>query len=406
VSGNVILGAVVPPVQTYLRSRQPYQSRHRRFPWLAFFITVVSCTPATLPQPAVPAPEVNGPDAIVASVRDLGPVRFLPVIRGRDGGYSTLFDGRSVWVFGDSPLNSQSVDGSRWRSSTWGWTAQLDARHGIALQEPLDRNGAPGEFLPFTPEELAYNKAHDRDALPDDQRSRWRLWPAPLVVDPKTGKAFVFYGKFMSRNGPWAFEAVGESIATWDTVERPPVRPEVAPGANEPTLLFPAGDAPAATSALAAGDWLYTFRCPRDGLTFPCILARVAFADALTRSAWRFFAGNGRWTDDWHAAIRVMNASPQASVYWNDHLGRYLAVYNTPLANTIEIRTAEHLEGPWSNSRVVLTGRAAVSKGAGDYCGMAHAELAQDHGRLEFFTYCRDTGWFTSEIRLVEIAFK
>jgi hypothetical protein len=404
VSGNVILDGTVPFAQTYLRGRQPYQRRRHRS--LALCVMLASCVPATLPPPAVPPSETNGPDAGVESIRDLGPVRFLPAIRGRDGGYSTLFDGRSVWVFGDTPLNPESVDGSRWRSSTWGWTAKLDARHGVAIQEPLDRNGAPGEFLPFTPEELAYNAAHDRDAIPDDQRSRWRLWPAPLVVDPATGKALVFYGKVMARNGPLGFEAVGESIATWDTVERPLVRPEVAPGTKEPTLLFPAGDAPAATTALAAGGWLYTFRCPRDGLTFPCILARVAFPDALTRSAWRFFAGNGRWTDDWHAAVRVMNASPLASVHWNEHLGRYLAVYNTPLANTIEIRTAEHLEGPWSNSRLVVAGRKPVSKDAGDYCGMAHAELAQDHGRVEFITYCRDTGWFTSEIRLVELTFK
>jgi hypothetical protein len=30
-----------------------------------------------------------------------------------------------------------------------------------------------------------------------------------------------------------------------------------------------------------------------------------------------FFAGNGRWSDDWNAAVAVMNAAPMLSVHWN-----------------------------------------------------------------------------------------
>jgi hypothetical protein len=28
-----------------------------------------------------------------------------------------------------------------------------------------------------------------------------------------------------------------------------------------------------------------------------------------------------------------------------------------------------------------------------DYCGMAHPELTRDNGRVEYITYCRDTGF-------------
>ena len=31
------------------------------------------------------------------SVEELGPLRFVEAIRGRDGGYSAGWDGRSVW---------------------------------------------------------------------------------------------------------------------------------------------------------------------------------------------------------------------------------------------------------------------------------------------------------------------
>ncbi len=347
---------------------------------------------------------IFGSDAMDIAVRDLGPVRFLPVIRGRDGGFSAIFDGRSVWMFGDTPLNTAGVDGSEWRSSTWAWTDPVDARRGVSLREPLDANGAPGEFLPFTPEERAYNAAHDQDTVAGHEQSRWRLWPGPIVVDPRTHRAFVFYFKVMARNGP--FDGVGQSIALWDSLDRAVVRPRVTPGADEPTLLSVRGDIPEVMGALAVHDSLYAVRCIQGGPGFPCIVSRVAFDDALVRSAWEFYAGGGRWTADWHQAIRVLDAGPMVSVHWNEHLRRYLAVYSPPLSSTIEMRTAEHVEGPWSPGQVIATGRPPASKDSWDYCGVAHAELQQAGGEREYVTYCRDTGNFTSELRLLEITFR
>jgi hypothetical protein len=170
-----------------------------------------------------------------------------------------------VWVFGDTPLNAPAVDGSRWRSSTWGWAEDFRAGHRVTLREPVDRNGAPGEFLPFTPEELAYNAAHNRETLPEQQRSRWGLWTGPLVVDPKTGKALVFYIKMLCKSGPWAFEEFGRSIAVWEKPERTPVRPEVKPGADDPKLLFPRGDVPLGAGVVALGDWIYAYGCRKKG---------------------------------------------------------------------------------------------------------------------------------------------
>lgn len=351
--------------------------------------------------------ERDGPAATVSRVRDLGPLPFLRVVRGRDVGFSARFSDRSVWVFGDTPLNSPGSDGSSWRSSTWCWTHDFDARHGLdGLNEPVDGRGIPGEFLPFTREEQAYNAVHNRDTLPSEQRSRWALWPGPLVVDPTTGQAFVFYSKVFSRVGAWMFEAVGQSLAVWAEPDRPPVRPEVRPGAEEPTLLFPRGDTPLGAGALGVGDLIYAYGCQKEGMAFSCIVGRASFANAMTREAWRFFAGNGRWSDDWRVAVPVIKAAPMLSVHWNGYLGGYLAVYSAPLVNTIEIRTAEQPEGPWSGSRVVVTGRAPTNDKAWDYCGMSHAELARDNGRVEYITYCRETGFLKSEIRLVEVTFK
>jgi hypothetical protein len=347
----------------------------------------------------------SGPEAEVLRVRDLGPLKFPRIINGRDGGYSTRFAGRSVWVFGDSILNSRAADGSRWRSSTWCWTRDFDPHNGLGFHEPVDQRGAPSEFLPFTSEESAYNDAHNRETLPDEQRSRWALWPGPIVVGSGTGKAYVFYSKVFSRVGPWAFKSVGRSIAVWEELDRPPVRPQVRPAAAEPTLLFPEDEVPLGAGALVVADWLYAYACRQEGLAFACVLGRAKFAEALTRNAWQFFAGDGKWSSDTRAAVTVLRAAPMLSVHWNEHLSRYLAVYSTPLINTIEIRTALRPEGPWSASRVVVKGKTPLTK-TWDYCGMAHAELAHESGRIEYVTYCRETGFLRSELRLVEMTFR
>jgi hypothetical protein len=100
-----------------------------------------------------------------------------------------------------------------------------------------------------------------------------------------------------------------------------------------------------------------------------------------------------------------MNAAPMLSVHWNQFLGRYLAVYSTPLVNTIEFRTAERPEGPWSASQKIITGRPPAGNNW-DYCGMAHSELSRGHGRTEYVTYCRDIGSLLTEIRAVEVTFR
>ena len=82
--------------------------------------------------------------------------------------------------------------------------------------------------------------------------------------------------------------------------------------------------------------------------------ARVRFEDALRREAWQFFAGNARWSTDWKDALPVMNAAPILTVHWNGYLGKYLAVYSTPLENSISIRTAERIM-PSGSIRLTVT---------------------------------------------------
>lgn len=343
----------------------------------------------------------------VASVREIGPLSFPAIIRGRDGGYSARFQDRSVWVFGDTVLNSAGEDGSQWRSSTWCHTKDFDGRDGMSgFDEPVDGKGAPFEFLPFTEEEMSYNKANNRQDLPEEKRSRYALWPGPVVVDPKTGKGYVFYSKIFARTGAFDFHATGYSVALWDNLDKPAVRPKVGSKGTDSTLLFPQGDAIMGQGAVIDGEWLYVYGCDTKNLSWPCIVARVRLADLLNRNEWLFFAGQGRWSKDWKDAVSVMDAAPMLTVHRNEYLGKYLAVYSTPLKNTISLRTADHAEGPWSESRVVAQCLAPSDPKAWTYSGLAHPELARDKGRVEYVSYYRETGFLMGEMRLIEIVFQ
>lgn len=340
------------------------------------------------------------------SSREIGPLKFVDGVRARDGGYGARIGDRMVFVFGDTVTRRPGVDGQSWRSSTWCWTNDFEAADGLEnLQDPVDANGVPGEFLPFTEEERAYNEAHRGDKCKEDCGARWALWPGPVVPAPDGKGALVLYGKIHARPGEWDFYGVGSSIAVWEDFAKPPRRPVVQPGKPEPALLFQKDESVEMSGALTAGGTLYVFSCNTKGLECPCTLARVPYAGALERGKWRFWAGKGEWTGEPGKAMVVMNGAPMISVHWNRYLKKYLAIYSTPLVNTISIRTAERMEGPWSDAKVVHQGLPPARKENWDYCGLAHPELAKDGGRVEFVTYYRPGELFDGDIRLVELTF-
>src|SRR2546422_11662439 len=54
----------------------------------------------------------------VLSTTELGPVRQNAVIKGRDGAQSALFQGTSIWMFGDTILTVPGHDGDNWANDT------------------------------------------------------------------------------------------------------------------------------------------------------------------------------------------------------------------------------------------------------------------------------------------------
>jgi len=67
----------------------------------------------------------------VANVTDLRTIPTNPDILGRDGGYSAVFQGYSVWLYRDTFLAVPNAKGFTLISDSWSYTKDLNAQNGI-----------------------------------------------------------------------------------------------------------------------------------------------------------------------------------------------------------------------------------------------------------------------------------
>jgi hypothetical protein len=77
-------------------------------------------------------------------------------------------------------------------------------------------------------------------------------------------------------------------------------------------------------------------------------------------------------------------------------------VYSRALSNSVVMRTATSLEGPWSAEEVLFVAQRPA-QGEFVYDAVAHPEYDRENGRHIYVTYSRATGDFASEVRLVAV---
>ena len=276
------------------------------------------------------------PPISVGAVRDVGRVRFPPEVLRRKGGLSASIGGRSVWVFQDTLAFGRGGTSPTRIDSSWGAVEAAASSGPPTVTGPVyNGSGEPAELIPRTSAEAG---------------EHWTLEPGAVVWDK--ARALVFYSKRRGEGGD--NRRAGNSIAVWPRQDAPAERPVPRPGAEDPTLLFDAGEPPFGSGALVVGDWLYAYACesPKGRLDVRCLLARVPLDRALDRRAWRFHA-RGSWVADWRTAAPVIDAGVLMSVAWNGYLDKYVAIYTPSLSSLMFVRTADRPEGPWSQEIVI-----------------------------------------------------
>jgi Domain of unknown function (DUF4185) len=356
---------------------------------LAVAVTALGCheprgpaagpTPAVLRCPASPA----APTGFV----DLGPLGKPALVSGRDGGAAALVGGKMLWTFQDTLMTAKGADGNTYRTST----AALGDGAGLALVEPLDRAGAPFEFLPYTPEEWAYNQA-------GGPTERYALWPGSVLPQPD-GTALIVYAEFKVHPGYLNYENVGVGLA------------HVGPGATVATReaepLFRAPERGYCLAGLADGGFLYLYSVdpvPKQ-LDSEARVIRAPVGRVAERAAWTTWDGAG-WNADLARAVPVLHGpGGDVSVSHNAHAGGLLAVYSGIFSNEVRYRIAARPEGPWSEERLLFTALAPPPPETQScYAAKEHPALSSDGGRTVVVSYARSLGNLRGELRLASVS--
>jgi hypothetical protein len=339
----------------------------------------------------------------ILSTTELGPIRQNPVIKGRDGAQSAPYQGTSIWTFGDTVLTVPGQNGDSWADNTMSWTSDLDASNGILLShDHVDDTRAPTELIPLTKEEVRFNRLHDPNNCQQQPcGAEYALWAGPVVPDTGNNRVLFNYMKIYRVPGQPGWTTMGTGIATWTPGGRV-IRPIESPGSPDPTLMFLGNEVGFSNGSLVDGETLYSYGCFPGFLVQHCQLARVALADALDRSAWTFYAGNGSWSSNISEAVKVFDGGAANQVSFDPYLGYYVAIYSAPLVDDVMYRVSYLPEGPWSDQALMFTGLPGQTF---DYAALAHPEYAEGGGRTQYVTYVRTTGFFESEIRLVQVVF-
>ena len=349
------------------------------------------------------------PALFVAQVKDLGPIPTNPDILGRDGGYSALFQGYSVWIYGDTFIAKADAQDRTLLSDSWSFTTDLNAQTGLSgFQERLDSTGAPTMILPETPAEQAFNQAHNvNNCQAHPCGARWALWPSAIVVNPADNSALIFYMVVSAQPGAFNFQGIGNSVAVWQNFQQQPQRPNLNPPIvpDHPDLMFAQNEPEFGTAAFVSAGTLYVYGCGFDtnSSDIGCRLGKVDPSSAQNRSAWTFYAGNGNWSSKVSDAVSVFSGGTGGlSVSWNNYLQLYVAVYSQVFSQNVMVRTSPNPEGPWSGESVAFV---ALTPSSGNvYDAHAHSEYDVNGGQTIFVSYSRATpAPFTSEVRLVAV---
>jgi hypothetical protein len=357
----------------------------------------ISCVSSIAQTGAPPIPPIQ-------SLTDIGTVSQSPLIQGRSGAYSALFNGKSYWLFDDTNLTEANASGDSSIDNSMAWTGDLDASKGITLSgNYVDSTGVPAEFIPYLPWEEQYNFVHStKSCTASPCGAEFALWPGPVVPDPARSRTLIFYNEIWRIAGQSKYTPIGTGIAIWQNGKI--TRPVVNPGTRYPTLLWAGSQTGYADGWVTSEDTLYTYGCVAGFLVQDCGVASVALENATVPADWSYYTASGTWSANPTDASTIFQGGVSNSVFYDDYLGVYVAIYSGVLSNDVLYRVSYTPWGPWSNQTLVFTGLLGYLRNA-DFSALAHPEFAQANGQVEYVTYVRDTGLQTQALQLVQITF-
>ena len=345
------------------------------------------------------------PIPVLQSVTPMGIVTQDPLVQGRDGTYSALMNGKSVWLFNDTALTQNNASGTNFFSNSMAWATNLNASSGITLNgNYVDSSGAPAQFFPFLPWETQYNAEHSSsNCTATPCGAEFAIWPGPLVPDVARNRALIFYDEIWRSPTYSGWINIGEGVAIWQDGKI--TRPVVNAGSQYPTLMFTGTQVGFSAGWVTSGDMLYMYGNLGGFLIEDTQVAQVPLESVTTPSAWTYYAGNNTWSSSASDAVTVFNGGAAgSSIFYDTYLGMYVAIYSGVFNSNLYYCVSYQPWGPWSAQTQFYTGLAGYQNNA-DYAALAHPEFAQGNGQTEYVTYVQDTGFLAQQLQLLQIVF-
>lgn len=307
-------------------------------------------------------------------------------IVGRDSGQSGLVGDKPFWLFGDTLYNTggvgRLVQPWEFRSMTG---AYGDISNPTALVDRSGRDGLLPQTVPFSASELAYNKQKNQF---DD---RFALWPAGIIpVD--NNSSYIFFASILIGKGDLNYKLQYTGVAKLDKGQY------VAQRLTGEKGLFNGQDIPISFE-FREGNTIYISSCKVGAfLSSPCKIGKVEIAGVLNQGSYQWWDGK-TWQRDYNKAVQVLDGSTTGmSIKYNPYLKKYIAVYLPIFNNSLRVRTADSIVGPWSEAQELY--KTPDSPKGNNYAATMHPEY-DPSGKLLYVSYLdSDKG----NIRLLQFA--
>ena len=292
---------------------------------------------------------------------------------GADAVYSVVLpDGRLVWVFDDTFIG-KLVEGKRQVSQMVNNTlgVQKEARLDAPLQLVV-RRGEDGKAQSFV--------------VPAEGEG-W-FWQCAAVAD--AGKLHVFCQRVVkadSKSEAFGFAIVGtELVSLGETGQELAADPNLwkssqqnVPGSgkkNEQLIIWGAGAVTHESHHYVLGTREKTGRGPH---TKELILARAEKGKLAELASWQFWDGSQWQADAEKCAALAKDVANELSVSFDTRLNCWIMIHSEKmLAPGIIIRTAQRIEGPWSEpKRIYRAPEADFDKRIFCYAAKGHVAVSK-----------------------------
>ena len=280
-------------------------------------------------------------------------------VRFQDGAQAIAVPGGALWLFGDTFTTTGMV------GTTIAFLPATKTNLPPALEYFVNPKGVVENPLALFPEESAATN---------------RMWPLGGVA--VGARIYLFYSMIEQTPGPgpWNFRSTGGGLAVADKPLQhfTRLRPNGA-------WKFPMEP----IQVLREGEYLYLYEISSQpkGL----VIARVPSAQIENPAAYEFYTGRHWSAQRTNAKVILREAYGQVSVVSQPDRRSYLMATSSDFFHPLEIqlREAEHPEGPWSAPVRVAVPELPGKKTKLVYGAYLHPELSDMKAQRLVATFCR-----------------